>query len=71
MNKRVVRRNFCRTGLWPGHTADGSRHYQAGVAGAHSGDLASYGLPSVNAAKLVVESRSTPAAASTGKWLNC
>ena len=25
-----------------------------GVAGAHSGDLASYGLPSVNAAKLVV-----------------
>ena len=27
-----------------------------GVAGAHSGDLASYGLPSVNAAKLVVES---------------
>ncbi len=26
-----------------------------GVAGAHSGDLASYGIPSVNAAKLVVE----------------
>ncbi|MFW2367553.1 MAG: branched-chain amino acid ABC transporter substrate-binding protein [Desulforhopalus sp.] len=26
-----------------------------GVAGAHSGDLASYGLPSVNAAKLVIE----------------
>ena len=26
-----------------------------GVAGAHSGDLASYGLPSVNAARLVVE----------------
>ncbi|MFV0439367.1 MAG: branched-chain amino acid ABC transporter substrate-binding protein [Desulfopila sp.] len=26
-----------------------------GVAGAHSGDLASYGLPSVNAAKLVVD----------------
>lgn len=26
-----------------------------GVGGAHSGDLASYGLPSVNAAKLVVE----------------
>jgi len=26
-----------------------------GVAGAHSGDLASYGLPSVNAAKLVVK----------------
>ena len=26
-----------------------------GVAGAHSGDLASYGLPSVKAAELVVE----------------
>lgn len=26
-----------------------------GVAGAHSGDLASYGLPTVNAAKLVIE----------------
>jgi len=26
-----------------------------GVAGAHSGDLASYGLPTVNAAKLVVD----------------
>ncbi len=26
-----------------------------GVAGAHSGDLASYGLPSINAAKLVVD----------------
>lgn len=26
-----------------------------GVGGAHSGDLASYGLPTVNAAKLVVE----------------
>src|SRR6056297_296019 len=26
-----------------------------GVAGPHSGDLASYGLPSVNAAKIVVE----------------
>ncbi|MBN2875233.1 MAG: ABC transporter substrate-binding protein, partial [Spirochaetales bacterium] len=26
-----------------------------GVAGAHTGDLASYGLPSVNAAKLVID----------------
>ena len=26
-----------------------------GVAGPHSGDLASYGLPSVNAAKIVAE----------------
>ena len=26
-----------------------------GVAGAHTGDLASYGLPSINAAKLVVD----------------
>ncbi len=28
-----------------------------GVAGAHSGDLASYGIPSVNAAKLVIEKK--------------
>ena len=26
-----------------------------GVQGAHSGDLASYGVPSLNAAKLVIE----------------
>nr|WP_319491894.1 branched-chain amino acid ABC transporter substrate-binding protein [uncultured Desulfobacter sp.] len=32
-----------------------ARPIKLGVAGAHSGDLASYGLPSVNAAKLVVE----------------
>ncbi len=32
-----------------------SETIKIGVAGAHSGDLASYGLPSVNAAKLVVE----------------
>ncbi len=30
-----------------------------GVAGAHSGDLASYGIPSLNAAKLVVEERNS------------
>ena len=35
----------------PGMAAD---TIKLGVAGAHSGDLASYGLPSVNAAKLVV-----------------
>ena len=29
--------------------------YKIGVVGPHSGDLASYGLPSVNAAKIVVE----------------
>jgi branched-chain amino acid transport system substrate-binding protein len=29
--------------------------YKFGVAGPHSGDLASYGLPSVNAAKLVAD----------------
>ncbi|WP_320045221.1 branched-chain amino acid ABC transporter substrate-binding protein [uncultured Desulfobacter sp.] len=32
-----------------------ARTIKLGVAGAHSGDLASYGLPSVNAAKLVVK----------------
>ncbi len=36
----------------PGFAAD---TIKLGVAGAHSGDLASYGLPSVNAAKLVVK----------------
>ena len=29
--------------------------FKIGVAGAHSGDLASYGIPSVRAAELVVE----------------
>ncbi|WDP89942.1 MAG: branched-chain amino acid ABC transporter substrate-binding protein [Desulfobacter sp.] len=36
----------------PGFAAD---TIKLGVAGAHSGDLASYGLPSVNAAQLVVK----------------
>ena len=36
----------------PGFASD---TIKLGVAGAHSGDLASYGLPSVNAAKLVVK----------------
>lgn len=35
--------------------SSGADTIKFGVAGAHSGDLASYGLPSVNAAKLVVE----------------
>lgn len=35
--------------------AFGADTIKFGVAGAHSGDLASYGLPSVNAAKLVVD----------------
>ena len=34
---------------------DGPGELILGVAGAHSGDLASYGLPSVNAAQLVVD----------------
>lgn len=38
-----------------GCSKSGSETIKIGVAGAHSGDLASYGLPSVNAAKLVVE----------------
>lgn len=42
------------TGAFANGTAD-SDTIKIGVAGAHSGDLASYGLPSVNAAKLVVE----------------
>ncbi|MRR08187.1 MAG: branched-chain amino acid ABC transporter substrate-binding protein [Deltaproteobacteria bacterium] len=35
--------------------ASGADAVKLGVAGAHSGDLASYGLPSANAAKLVVD----------------
>ncbi|HKL86902.1 MAG TPA: ABC transporter substrate-binding protein, partial [Treponemataceae bacterium] len=38
-----------------GCTKSGSETIKIGVAGAHSGDLASYGLPTVNAAKLVAE----------------
>lgn len=36
-------------------TANAADTIKLGVAGAHTGDLASYGLPSVNAAKLVVK----------------
>lgn len=39
--------------LLPGTAAAGDT-IRIGVAGAHSGDLASYGLPTVNAARLVV-----------------
>lgn len=35
--------------------ADAAEPIRLGVAGAHSGDLASYGLPSLNAARLVVK----------------
>ncbi|WP_319560990.1 branched-chain amino acid ABC transporter substrate-binding protein [Marispirochaeta sp.] len=38
-----------------GCAGKGSKTVKIGVAGAHSGDLASYGLPSVKAAELVVE----------------
>ena len=37
-----------------GGTAHAAETIKVGVAGAHSGDLASYGLPSVRAAELVV-----------------
>lgn len=36
-------------------TAFGADTVKIGVAGAHTGDLASYGLPTVNAAKLVAK----------------
>ena len=35
-----------------GHTAE---TIKLGVAGAHTGDLAGYGVPALNAARLVVE----------------
>ncbi len=44
----------CATLLISG-AASGADTIKLGVAGAHSGDLASYGLPTVNAATLVVE----------------
>ena len=42
-------------GVFANGAQDAAGPIKIGVAGAHSGDLASYGLPSVNAAKLVVE----------------
>ncbi len=44
----------CTTVLIAG-VASGADTIKFGVAGAHSGDLASYGLPTVNAANLVIE----------------
>ena len=41
----------------PGTGAADSHMLKFGVAGPHSGDLASYGIPTVNAVKLVVEKR--------------
>jgi len=56
MNIRVVR-NILAVAIGLGLAAPlmAADTIKLGVAGAHSGDLASYGLPSVNAAKLVVE----------------
>jgi len=56
MNKRVVQK-LLAVALGVGLAAPlmAADTIKLGVAGAHSGDLASYGLPSVNAAKLVVE----------------
>lgn len=59
--KPSIRRKFLAVamglslaGAIPGLTM-AAETIKLGVAGAHSGDLASYGIPSVNAAKLVVE----------------
>ena len=41
------------TGLFFSNTALGSDTIKIGVAGAHSGDLASYGIPTVNAVELL------------------
>ena len=41
--------------LGSGQTVLAEDVIKLGVAGAHSGDLASYGLPSLNAAKLVAK----------------
>jgi branched-chain amino acid transport system substrate-binding protein len=39
-----------------------------GIAGAHSGDLASYGLPTVKAAQLVIKNINAKGALWAGKW---
>lgn len=48
---------FTVSGAFAGGSKEGASKgpIKIGVAGAHSGDLASYGLPTVNAAKLVAE----------------
>ncbi len=51
----VVGMAFAFTAAIVPATALASDTIKLGVAGPHSGDLASYGLPTVNAAKLVVE----------------
>jgi branched-chain amino acid transport system substrate-binding protein len=40
---------------WAGGQVEGDGPIKIGVAGAHSGDLASYGLPTVNAAQLIAD----------------
>jgi branched-chain amino acid transport system substrate-binding protein len=40
---------------WAGGQSEGDGPIKIGVAGAHSGDLASYGLPTVNAAQLIAD----------------
>jgi branched-chain amino acid transport system substrate-binding protein len=61
MNKRMSARLFCTflMALFVSFTLTGAvlaaDTIKLGIAGAHSGDLASYGLPSVKAAELVVK----------------
>lgn len=49
----IVALSLISVNLFAQGSEEGSGPVKIGVAGAHSGDLASYGLPSVNAAKLV------------------
>ncbi|MFW5635370.1 MAG: ABC transporter substrate-binding protein, partial [Thermodesulfobacteriota bacterium] len=50
-----------------GITAAQEGSIKIGVAGAHSGDLASYGIPTVRAATLVVEERNNEFGGIDGK----
>ena len=52
--------------LFPGNSP-AAETIKLGVAGPHSGDLASYGLPTVNAAELVVKISMQKAACSGKK----
>jgi branched-chain amino acid transport system substrate-binding protein len=57
MNKRLLNIVFLMTGilLFSGSSIVSADTIKLGVAGAHSGDLASYGIPTIHAAELVVE----------------
>lgn len=55
MSKWLIGLAGCLTALGIGVCAQSAETIKIGVQGAHSGDLASYGVPSLNAVKIVAE----------------